>query len=172
MRFCCRPPSIFCSSRSRVCLRLTRTARTPPLPLRRGSPSRVLPSMLPTPPPPTLSAMAETLAAETGDTEIEHKTQQHVFVACRPRGTTPARARSGLESPYYRIGLVSPGAALGTDGLHFIATGATRRTIHSTRACFGPTLLAKFVVDGLIGAMAIAWARGAGRLWRRADCLW
>ena len=29
--------------------------------------------------------------------------QQHVFIACWQRGTTPARARSGLGPLYYRI---------------------------------------------------------------------
>jgi hypothetical protein len=47
--------------------------------------------------------MAETLAAGSGDREIEWQIQHHVSVACWPRGTTPARARSGLEPPYYRI---------------------------------------------------------------------
>jgi hypothetical protein len=52
--------------------------------------------------------MAETLAARTGDRKIEYKTQQHAAIACRPRGTTPARARSGLEPPYYRIASMDP----------------------------------------------------------------
>jgi hypothetical protein len=50
-----------------------------------------------------LVTMAETLAAGSGDREIELRTQHHISVACWSRKTTPARARSGLEPPYYRI---------------------------------------------------------------------